>query len=103
MINSGLLAASHAGRYANAAVLLILGLFVLFMSYAVSMRTSLPVDVHDPGEHDADFHDARDPAEEWIEGERRRARLATGLRPLLLVLGTGLLVASAVAALISWT
>jgi hypothetical protein len=100
-MNSGLLAASHAGRYANAAVLLILGLFVLFMSYAVSMRTSLPMDVHDPLDHDED-DPARDAGAQWIEGERRRARLAMGLRPLLLVVGTGLLVASAVAALISW-
>jgi hypothetical protein len=104
-MNTGLLAASHAGRYANAAVLLILGLFVLFMAYAVSMRVSLPVDVHDPLDDvlDGRDDDADSPgAADWIEGERRRRRLAVKLRPVLLVVGTGLLVASALAALISW-
>ncbi|NNN09724.1 MAG: hypothetical protein HKL85_11115 [Acidimicrobiaceae bacterium] len=97
MINTALLAATQGGRYANAAVLLILGLFVLFLAYAVAQRTSLPVDVHD----DDELVD-RPAVAQWIEGERRRARLATAMRPLLIIVGVALLSASALAALISW-
>ncbi len=97
MRDSALLAASHTGRYANASVLLILGLFVLFLAYAVAQRASLPVDVHDDDEM-AD-HPA---AAQWIEGERRRARLAHAMRPLLNAVGVALLMASAIAAVISW-
>ena len=101
-MNSGLVGATHAGRYANASVLLILGLFVIFMSYALAQRASLPVELHDD---DAQFSDplADDsPDLEWVEGERRRSRLAVALRPSLLLLGTALVVAAGVAALVTW-
>jgi hypothetical protein len=101
-MNEGLLAASHGGRYANAAVLLILGLFVLFMAYAVTERASLPVHTHDPDEVEPEYRVDAPLASDWIEGERRRARVAGALRSVLVVTGVGLLLASGLAAVFTW-
>ena len=102
-MNANLLAAGHGGRYANSAVLLLLGLFALFMSYAVSQRASMPVDVHDIQDEDSGTDVVIDPRREWVQGERTRARLAITLRPVLIATGVGLLLASGIAALVSWS
>lgn len=99
-MNAYLLAAGQGGRFANSAVLLLLGLFTLFLSYAVSQRASMPVDVH---EESTDTDVVVDPRREWVQGERTRARLAITLRPVLLATGVVLLIASGIAALVSWS
>jgi hypothetical protein len=95
-------AGRHGGRYSNAAVLLILGLFTLFLSVAVSMRGSTTRDIDEPDDVEPDASFEVRSARDWFRGERRRARMARRLRPVLATLGVGLVLASVVAALITW-
>ncbi len=96
------LAAAHgAGHDATALILAILGVFALFMSFAVTARTSGVVDPDEPVVVDPHAEPGELAEQEWLAAERRRARMARRLRPALLVLSALLLLAAIVTALLS--
>ena len=85
---SASVSAAHRG---DVLALAILGALSVFMAYGVTARTSAVLGV----DHPVDVEDARSAEErqelEWLAGERRRARLARRLRPILVVVGLVLL------------
>lgn len=100
-----IVATSSGGRYANAAVLLILGLFALFMSFAVVRRSSLTFE-HEPGmdvesDVDVDVHDDELLESQLHEGEHWRTAITPSLATSLRVVGVALVVAAGVAALVT--
>jgi hypothetical protein len=96
-------AGRHGGRYSNAAVLLILGVFTLFLSAAVSMRGSVTRDIDERDDVEPDVSFEAGAARDWLRGEKWRARTARRLRPILATVGVSLVLASGVAALITWS
>ncbi|HEY5303343.1 MAG TPA: hypothetical protein VIJ86_04735 [Acidimicrobiales bacterium] len=98
-----IVATSSGGRYANTAVLLILGLFTLFMSFAVVRRSSLTFEPESESNVDADvdFHDDEHLESQLREGEHWRAAITPRLTTSLRVVGVALVVAAGVAALVT--
>ena len=98
-----LVAASSGGtHYGSAIALLILGLFCLFGSVAVLMRTSMAGDPNVPVEDDPNAPFEVKAARWMMRGEKRRARFFKPLSRALVVLGVGLLLAAGVSALVAW-
>jgi len=94
-------AVSHASAHRSSALILaILGVFVLFLSYAIGARTAGV----DPDEQ-VDVDPLAEPAElaeqEWRANEVRRARLARRLRPVLILLSTALVASAILVALLA--
>jgi hypothetical protein len=100
-----IVAASPGGRYSNAAVLLILGLFTLFMSFAVVRRSSLTFD-DERGSHsnaDVELRDEEHLESPRSETEHWRVMITPSLSAVLRLVGAALVVAAGVAALVTWS
>lgn len=96
------LAVAHgSGHDANALILAILGVFALFMSFAVTARTSGVVDPDEPDDVDPHSEPGELAQQEWLAAERRRARMARRLRPALAVLSAALLLAAIITAVLN--
>ncbi len=97
------LATSSSGRYSNAAVLLILGFFALFMSFAVVRRSSLTFEPEPSTERDSEveLHDEDDLESPLRQGEHWRTAITPSLSTSLRVVGVALVVGAGIAALVT--